>query len=73
MVEASKPVGYTTFSKHADFENLLDQMGYAPKGSRNQGLRIANDYHVAYFKSRFKGRPCYFMVHSGIEYIFQEV
>jgi hypothetical protein len=44
-----------------DYDELLQNRG---------GLRMWNDWHIAYYKSVYDGRPCYFFDHSRIEYIF---
>lgn len=35
-----------------------------------EGLTLKDDYHVRYARSRYREYPCYFVVHSAIEYIF---
>ena len=37
---------------------------------RKEGLRMKDDWHVAYYKSIYDSQPCLFAVHSAIEYIF---
>lgn len=37
-----------------------------------EGLQLEEDWHVAYFRSWYKGQPCYFLVWSAIEYIWVE-
>ena len=36
----------------------------------NEGLMMKNDWHVRYFQSTFLKTPCFYIVHSAIEYIF---
>jgi len=60
-----------TFCKHVvrtDREAMEHEMGYAVGGEA--GLRMAEDWHVAYFKSVYEGRPCVGIIWSAIEYIF---
>jgi hypothetical protein len=33
-------------------------------------LPLKNDPHVAYYRSTFRGVPCYYLVWSGIEFIW---
>jgi hypothetical protein len=35
-------------------------------------LTMRKDWHVAYFRSTFRGKPVYYVKHSAIEYIFGE-
>jgi len=39
-------------------------------GEWNIGFHIKDDWAVSFCKSKYKGKPCYYIVHSGIEYIF---
>jgi len=38
--------------------------------ARNRPLTLKKDWHVSYHRSTYQGKPCYFMVHSAIEYVF---
>lgn len=71
MVDDSREITRRTFLKHVDHESLqaLEQLlAYARHPS--QGLTMAADWHVSYHKSRYRGKPCVYFVHSAIEYIF---
>lgn len=64
MVDNAKDVTLTTFLRQCDASDLLLDLGY------NKMFPIKKDWHVKYFKSTYKGKPCYYMVHSAIEYVF---
>lgn len=69
MVEAAVDVTYRTVLKHC--LGLLDwavQQGYSRHP--NQGLTLKADWAVSFHKSTFKGRPCYYVRWSAIEYIW---
>lgn len=69
MVDSGKEVTYKTFSSHVkDWPQFCIDMGYAL--SKRDGLTMKNDYHVQYFKGRYRGARCYYMVHSAIEWVF---
>jgi len=62
---------------HADFiweigqeqqKELNETFGYAQRGER--GLKLKDDYAVSFHSSHYKGKPCVYMVHSAIEYVF---
>lgn len=38
--------------------------------ARQPGLKLRNDYHVRYYKSRFNGKPCIDVDWSAIDHIF---
>jgi hypothetical protein len=68
MSERARPVTYRTFDRHCDWTNWARGVGYSVGTER--GLHLKNDYHVAYFKSVYRGEPCYYLVWSAIEVIF---
>lgn len=37
-----------------------------------EGLTLAQDWHVSYYQSVYDGRPCFFLQWSGIEFIWTE-
>lgn len=53
-------------------EAVLDSLAY---GRESYGdLDIANDWGVGWFKSRYPdGTPVYYLVHSGVEHVFEPV
>lgn len=71
MVDKERGITRRTFLKHVDRENLRvieRQLGY--DSHPRQGLTMAGDHYVAYYRSEFNGRPCVFFRWSAIEYIF---
>ena len=73
MIETAKQITFRTFLKnvvHLNFQRLAQKLGYESTSSK--GLTIKDDYHVTYWKSKFKGAPCYYFIHSAIEYVFVE-
>ena len=70
MVEQSKSVVYRTMVKHC--HGLTDWwaqgMGYFT--NKRQGLTLKDDWAVSFYKSRYKGAPCYYVQHSRIEHIW---
>lgn len=69
MVEAARWIKRRTFLRYVDQESMGEisrSLGYTPGAL----LTMAGDYHIRYARSRYKGRPCVFFVHSAIEYIF---
>ena len=69
MVEQAKEVSIATIKKHCQgFREWTANMGY--ESDKRRGLTIERDYHVSYYKSAYNGMPCYYVRHSGIEYIW---
>jgi len=65
MVDNAREVTWGTIKKHISANELkILTSGYTT------GLRLQDDYTVSFWKSKYRGRPCYFIVHSAIEYVF---
>ena len=73
MVNAAREIKYETALRHLGAELLAEIFpGYTwGKGTR-QGLRLKDDYHVSYYRSRFEGKPCLYVEWSGIEHVFTQ-
>ncbi len=72
MISIARDVTLATIRRNIDRDSLRDWesgMGYDVSGERG-GLRLKDDWHVSYHKSRFEGRNCYYIVHSRVEHIF---
>jgi hypothetical protein len=70
MVDRAREISFSTFAKRCAYLDLAQSMGYAL--SKRKGLKLQDDYSVSFYKSFFKGKPCYFMVQSAIEWIFTQ-
>jgi len=60
-----------TFRRRVDptsFSSLQSELGYAV--GQEKGLHLKDDWAVSYHKSVFRGKPCYYLRWSSIEYIF---
>jgi hypothetical protein len=69
MVDAARPVSFATIRRHvAGLDEWARGMLYSVENER--GLHLKDDPHVSYHKSVYCGRPCYYIAHSCIEYIF---
>ena len=64
MLDKEIDITYNTFFKYVDLHYVERMFKYG------KHLRIKNDYAVSYHRSKYKGIPCYYLKHSGIEYIF---
>jgi hypothetical protein len=70
MTEKARESSLETLRRHCiGLEEWERSMGY-DTGHKRGGLRLKDDRYVAYFKSRYRGRPCYYIVHSAIEFIW---
>jgi len=69
MYDASLEITYATFLRHCPtLPELARTLGYAV-GSE-PGLHLRNDHYVRYFRSKYKGQPCYYLAWSSIDHIF---
>lgn len=72
MISEARLITRRTFLRHVDREDQADlerQLGYAPHDPTS-GLRMSNDWHVSYHRSKLHGARVYFFTHSAIEYVF---
>lgn len=72
LTESGREITRRTFQKSADPDSLREwerAAGY-DTGTERGGLRMSKDWAVAYYKGVYDGRPCVYLVHSAIEYIF---
>lgn len=73
MCDGATEVSYKTIRKRLGkaLMKFAASMGYEtrPGGSR-RGIFLSNDCYVRYYKSRYKGKPCYYIDHSRVEYVF---
>lgn len=66
MVDLAREVSYRTIRRRcADLGEWARSMGYC-----RGGLTLKNDWAVSYYKSTYRKQPCYYILHSAIEYIF---
>ena len=72
MVDNSREIAWKTFLKYVDVETVKDVFPYY--SYRNEktgcGFHIKDDYTVSFHKSKYRGKPCVYIYHSAIEYIF---
>lgn len=59
MTKQAQETTYRTMLKHCDLKSF-DKFS----------VKLKDDWHVTFHKSKFQGIPCYFFQHSMIEYIF---
>lgn len=72
LIADATEITWKTFIKHVDIDDLLEMFPQYMKSGR-WGLTIGNDWSISCHKSIYNGQPCYYLQHSGIEYIFVEV
>ena len=86
MVDQAQDVSYAQFMRNVSISEIFQSgIGYGyywtpaqavvagvdyQEVARNRPLTLKKDWHVSYHRSTYQGKPCYFMVHSAIEYVF---
>jgi len=71
MTDAAVEITYRTFRKYAEgLGEWSVEMGYVLRSNQDHGLTLRNDWHVSYHKSVYQGKPCVYLRHSAIEYIW---
>ena len=70
MMDKAKQITYRTFVQGVGLENVRQVFADYSWGYQRGDIRMKNDPYVYYYKSTYDGVPCYYVRHSGIEYIF---
>lgn len=72
MVEQATEITPRTFARNCDYIAASIHLGYMDrKGQSNcVGLTLGNDYTTSFYKSTYQEQPCYYFVHSAIEYVY---
>ena len=65
MIDKAREITCNTFLRRVGIE--VEGFGYVRRG---KGLKLRDDYHVRFYKSKYRGKLCYYMVHSAIEYVY---
>ncbi len=71
MVDNAIEISYRTFIKHVPIEEIKELFPYYDFHGKG-GLNLKHDWAVSFHRSKYRGRRCYYMRHSSIEYIWIE-
>lgn len=63
-----RQVTYATFARHCDSESFARDLGYAL--GHAPGLKLKNDRCVRFYRSKWKGKPCFYVDQSAVDFIF---
>lgn len=81
MVDRARQITWKTFSQHVHWKEVRRVFpSYSYQGEEynpdteelTMPMHIKDDWAVGFYKSVYAGRPCYYISHSAIEYIFTE-
>lgn len=79
MTENAQTVTWETFRRHVPIHEVMGCFPYySYRGEDNNpvtkeqtiGYHIKDDWAVGFWRSEYRGKPCYYITHSGIEYIW---
>lgn len=70
MVDSARQITIETFKRHCNWRPIAARLGYNTAPRAKSGLRIETDPYVSFFKSVYRGHPCYYMDWSRIEHVF---
>jgi hypothetical protein len=69
MYREAQEITYRNMRNHVpDLGSWAIKMGYAQ--NIRQGLTLARDPRVKFFRSTYRGFPCYFLLLEGVSYIW---
>ncbi len=67
MIDAAIDIKPKTFFQYVDRKEVEQMLGY---DKIKDVLKIDEDYSVSFHRSKFKGKRCYYVRWSAIEFIF---
>ena len=70
MTDQAKKVSYKTLVRRVGLAQIREQWESIYDFDGEGGLAMKDDWHIGYYKSKYRGRPCYYIDHSSIEYIY---
>jgi len=79
MIETARQITWATFLRHVSIDEIKSMFpGYSWHGEHCDpntgkptiGFHIKDDFAVTFYKSKYDGKPCYYLDWSGIEHIF---
>jgi len=74
MTDRAKKISYSKFVNQieiGDLKGLFPLYNWSVK--KSNGLTLKGDYAVSFYQSNYNGKPCVYVEHSSIEYIFAEM
>ena len=70
MVDMATEITYGTIKKHIESKELANVFPDYKWQHNTNFLSLKDDWAVSYYRSEYKSKPCYYIEHSSIEYIF---
>lgn len=72
MMDEAKEISYKTLVGEVGRALVAETFPDFDWSARPKYLTMSNDGVISYFKSTYRGHPCYYIRESGIEYIFSK-
>ena len=71
MIDTAREITYETLLRHVSTDELASVFpDYEWGRGKRDGLKLKDDYAVSFYSSTYRGKPCVYVCHSAIEYIF---
>lgn len=70
LLRTMKEVKYEYFRSRCDYWAVAESLGYAV--NQQSGISLRNDRMCRYFKSKYDGRNCMYLLLRGTKYIWVE-
>lgn len=68
--DSGREITLQTFARHVDVAAVAADLGYA-HGRHAKGMRLSDEGYIQFNRSQLRGKPCYHMVWSEIDYVYQ--
>ena len=66
MARVATQISIHTFAKHVPLQEVRNMLGY----ERRRQPTLAQDWAIGWYRSVYRGCPCYYVRWSGIEHIW---
>lgn len=70
MKDNARQITYRTFVRHVPLPNVKAALEQAGLFTSKPPLR--EDHHVRFYKGKYQGKPCVFLDHSSIEFVWTQ-
>ena len=68
MIDNALMITFGTFARHCNWRAVAQQLGYQVGPGKD--LHMRDDYAIRFYRSKWKGKRCYYIRWSAIEYVF---
>lgn len=69
MYDCDREISAATFFRHVSMRDVAELLGYA-YGRSQKGVRLMKDPTLRFYRSQWRGTPCFHLDWSAIDHVF---